>query len=618
MDLTFFFAVFVILGILFVLGLLTLVAYRRAWRIPQPNEAFIIVGKSRGGDQSAVVQERIEGSTEAVTEAIDADRLEGLDYRIATAAVWVNPLTMRTFSLSLKSRSTPFVAEGHDMDKIQVTVQGQLMFKVGDNLEAMARAARRFLEMGDEEINAVIENLVTGQVRALIGTMTIEQLITDRATLMDRVQEATKTDMAKIGLQIDSLNIQQITDNQGYIENLGRPQAEATARSASIAADQARREKEEAKQAADIEIARVRRDTEVKAAEYKAEQDKALETAAQAGPRARAEAEAAVVEQETRVAEMRVAMAAQTYEAEVGERAKADAFRVRQEADAEKHAELARIEAEAAREKQIGEARAAAVQAAGEAEARAVEARGLAEARAIEEKAKALAENGDAVIEQRISEIMPEIAAAVAGPLGSIDNLVVLDGPEGLTKAVTGGIAATGQTAFAIRDLVHVMRGSEPSVGNGDGDRPETPSGRPAGSEAQPTRRRASEGRSAPPLGDILPRDDVAAAVSTTGDLSEGREQITVVEARRGLGALRDTMGGDLSALDAEGVKDLGETIRSDPEARAAFQAIAEDDATFEEMMDELPLRGAGGRLFEKFARELREQSVADRDSPER
>lgn len=422
----------VVFFLILVLGLIAWFAYRRAWRIPPPNEALIIVGKSRGSNSGAVVaQDRIDGSDQTAAQAIEEDRLEGLDFRIATSATWANPVTSRTFRLGLNSRSTTFTADGHDKDKVGVSVRGVLLYKVADNYDAIARAARRFLDVDDKSMNMYIEQLITGQVRALVGAMSVEELITDRQTLMDRVREATAQDMAVLGLKIDSLTIQEVADTQGYIENLGRPQAEMVARQASIAADEARRATEEAKQAADVEIARARRDTEVKAAEYQAEQDRASETAAQSGPLARAEAESAVVAEQTKVAESQVALASKRYDAEVRERASADRYRVEQEAEADKASELAAAEAEAARERQIGEARAAAVRAQGEAEAKAIELRGLAEATAIEKKAEALGTNGELVIQQGMTDLMPEIAAAVAGPLGQIDNLVVLDGPRG-------------------------------------------------------------------------------------------------------------------------------------------------------------------------------------------
>ena len=124
----------VIFGIGAFIALVLFVAYRRAWRIPPPNQALIIVGKSRGTNTGAVVaQDKIDGvSGQTPVEAIEEDRLEGLDFRIATSATWVNPLTSRTFPLGLNSRSTTFTADGHDRDKVAVAVRGVLLYKVAD------------------------------------------------------------------------------------------------------------------------------------------------------------------------------------------------------------------------------------------------------------------------------------------------------------------------------------------------------------------------------------------------------------------------------------------------------------------------------------------------------
>jgi flotillin len=597
----------VILVVLAVVGLIMFIAYRRAWRIPPPNQALIIVGKSRGSSPGAVVaQDRIDGSGQTAAEAIEEDRLEGLDFRIATSATWVNPLTSRTFPLGLNSRSTTFTADGHDKDKVAVSVRGVLLYKVADNYDAIARAARRFLDVDDKSMNQYIEQLITGQVRALVGAMSVEQLITDRQTLMDRVREATAQDMAVLGLKIDSLTIQEVADSQGYIDNLGRPQAEMVARQASIAADQARQAMEEAKQAADVEIARVRRDTEVQAAEYQAEQDRARETAAQSGPLARAQAESAVVAEQTKVAESQVSLASKRYDAEVRERASADRFRVEQEAEANKASELAAVEAEAARERQIGEARAAAIRAQGEAEATSVELRGVAEATAIEKKGQALGENGELVIQQTITDLMPEIASAVAGPLGKVDNLVVLDGPEGLTKAVTGGIAAAGTAAEQIRGLVTGEGprpdGSDPGSDGGGGPAPLPPDPE----QPEPARKRPT-GDAAPELSSIMGEGYKPSPDASAG-LDEGREQITAY-AQGDFPAL-DRVMDHFGGLEGAGARELKrglDELSDDQELRIALQEVAEDDAAFDQALAELPLTGAKREAAVRFLASYRE-----------
>ena len=600
----------VILVVLGVVALIMFIAYRRAWRIPPPNQALIIVGKSRGSDSGAVVaQDRIDGSEQTAAEAIEEDRLEGLDFRIATSATWVNPLTSRTFPLGLNSRSTTFTADGHDKDKVAVSVRGVLLYKVADNYDAIARAARRFLDVDDDSMNQYIEQLITGQVRALVGAMSVEQLITDRQTLMDRVREATAQDMAVLGLKIDSLTIQEVADSQGYIENLGRPQAEMVARQASIAADQARQAMEEAKQAADVEIARVRRDTEVKAAEYQAEQDRARETAAQSGPLARAEAESAVVSEQTKVAESQVSLAAKRYDAEVRERASADRFRVEEEAQANKASELAAVEAEAARERQIGEARAAAIRAQGEAEATSVELRGVAEATAIQKKGEALGENGELVIQQTITDLMPEIAAAVAGPLGQVDNLVVLDGPEGLTKAVTGGIAAAGTAADQIRGLVTGQGPREVAAApvGSDGASAATPAAPPAGGRE----RTRSTGEGAPELSEIMGEGYKPSPDASAG-LDEGREQITAYK-QGDFPALDKVMGhfGGLEGAGVKGVRKALDELSNDAELRGALLEVAQDDAAFDQTIAEMPLTGAKREAATSFLRSYRESVLS-------
>lgn len=318
--------------------------------------------------------------------------------------------------------------------------------------------------MDENALNQNIRDLVTGQVRALVGTMTIPELITERQTLIDRVRDTTKDDMARLGLSIDSLTIQELWDDHGYIENLGRPQREAVERAASIAADQARREKERAKQEAELDIAQAQRDTEIERARFQAEQDRERQTAAQSGPLARAEAERAVIQQQTEVAELQVSMEEKRLDAEVRKRAEAERYAAEQAAQADKSRRLAEAQAEAESQRTVGEARAAAARAEGEAEAAVIRARGLAEAEAIEKRAAALADGGHVVIDQELVKQLPEVARAVSEPLGHIDNLVVLDGPEGLSKAIIGGIATAGQAVTQIRDLAGHTNGSAPAA----------------------------------------------------------------------------------------------------------------------------------------------------------
>ncbi len=110
-----------------------------------------------------------------------------------------------------------------------VVVRGVVVFKVADDFTSIANASRRFLGQQDQ-MKVAVENIANGQLRSIVGSMTVEELISDREALRSQVLEACQSEMEKLGLHIDSFQLQSITDpvhenEPGYIENLGRPQA---------------------------------------------------------------------------------------------------------------------------------------------------------------------------------------------------------------------------------------------------------------------------------------------------------------------------------------------------------------------------------------------------------
>jgi flotillin len=304
-------------------------------------------------------------------------------------------------------------------------------------------------------------------------------MIRDREKLSGLTRESSGTDMEKLGLIIDSLQIQEIDDPTGYITNLGAPQAAAIARDARIAQAAADREATEREQEAEALKAQARRDAEIKQAGFKAEVDRAAGQAAQSGPLAEATARQEVIVQETEVAKLealreeqrlqttvRRPAEAKAYEQTTLAAAERDAHILKAEADArrvklaaEADAERVRLEAGAGAEqiKQTGEAEAAATRARGDAEASAARAKGLAEAEAIDARAKALADNQDAVIGQQLAERWPEIVEAAAKPFGGIDQLIVLNGAEGLSQTLA---QALGQGAAGLQLARNLLAGN--------------------------------------------------------------------------------------------------------------------------------------------------------------
>jgi flotillin len=291
--------------------------------------------------------------------------------------------------------------------------------------------------------------------------------------------------MEKLGLIVDSLQIQEIDDPTGYIQNLGRPHAAAVASLARIAQAQADREATQQEQQAEALKAEARRNSEIKQAGFQAEIDEAAAKAQQAGPLASASARQQVVVQETSVAQLeaereeqrllttvrkpadaqayqqvtlakaerdaRIAGAeAQRQEVELQAAGNAQRVKVTADADAEQvrltagaEADRIRLQAGAQAEsvKAIGEAEASATQAKGLAEGQAVRAKGMAEAEAIKARADALAENQEAVIGQQLAEQWPAIVEAAAKPFGNIDQMIVLNGAQGVSEALAQALS---------------------------------------------------------------------------------------------------------------------------------------------------------------------------------
>jgi uncharacterized membrane protein YqiK len=304
--------------------------------------------------------------------------------------------------------------------------------------------------------------------------MTVEEMIRDREKLTQLTRASSGSEMEKLGLIVDSLQIQEIHDPTGYIKNLALPHAAAVSREARIAQANADREATQAEQNADALKAAARRDSLIKQAGYQAEVDRASAEARQAGPLSEAGARQMVVVEETKVAELEAQREEQRLQASVRKPADAKAYEKvtlsRAERDAriagaeaerqevelhaqanaarvklEAEADAARVRAEAAARsestRQLGQADAAAISAKGLAEAEARQARGEAEAAAIKARADALAHNQDAVIGQQLAEQWPAIVEAAAKPFGAVDQMIVLNGAQGLSEALAQALS---------------------------------------------------------------------------------------------------------------------------------------------------------------------------------
>ncbi|MFI5773528.1 flotillin family protein [Streptomyces sp. NPDC051658] len=448
--------------------------FKLMWRVAEPNEALVISGSKHK------------------TEGLG----QGMGFRIVTGhGTLVLPGVQAVRKMSLDLNETELSVDCVTHQGIPLRVRGVVIFKVGDDFVSIANAARRFLDQ-QKLMSERVHNVFAGHLRSIVGGLTVEDMIRDREKLTGQTRAACGTEMEKLGLIVDSLQIHEIEDPTGYIKNLAMPHAAAVQRDARIAQAEANRLATEAEQQAAARMSEATRDSEILQAGYQAERDKAAASSRQAGPLADAAARQEVVVQETKVAELeaqrreqqlqvdvRKPADAQAYEKRTlaeGERdarisaaeakaretelaAVAEANRVKTAALAEAEATKARGAASATATRATGEAEAAAAQAKGLALAEAARAKGLAEAEAIKARAAALAENQEAVVAQQLAEKWPEIVQAGAGAFGSVDHMVLLNGADGMSDMFAKALTMGGTGLGLARQLLSTMSQSDPA-----------------------------------------------------------------------------------------------------------------------------------------------------------
>src|SRR5918999_1613745 len=443
-----------------VVGLAVLFAiFKLMWRVAEPNEALVISGL------------REHSSPEGAGES--------MGFRIVTGkGTLVLPGIQTVRRLSLDLREAPLSIECVTHQGIPLGIQGVFISKGGEDCLSIPNAARRFLDQ-QQQMDARVHNVFAGHLRAIVGNMTVEEMIRDREKLTSLTRQSSGSEMEKLGLIVDSLQVQEIHDPTGYIRNLALPHAAAVAREARIAQAHADREATTAEQGADALKAEATRESMIKQAGYQAEIDKASAQAQQAGPLADASARQHVVVEETKVAELEAQREEQRLQASIRKPADAKAYESVTLAKASRDARIAGAEAERVRvdaiarsesTRLIGEAEAAATAAKGRAEGEAVQAKGMAEAEAIKARADALAENQDAVIGQQLAEKWPDIVEAAAKPFASVDQMIVLNGAQGLSEALA---AALSQGVAGLQLARNLLSGGNGAAGaNGEqGDR---------------------------------------------------------------------------------------------------------------------------------------------------
>ncbi|MEU3187641.1 SPFH domain-containing protein [Streptomyces sp. NPDC006923] len=374
------------------------------WHVPAPNEAMLISGSKR--------------------------QAQDTQFRIVTGhGSFVLPVKQKARMLSLALREAEIVEDCVTQQGIRLRVRAVSVFKVGDDAVSIANAARRFLAE-QERMEELVGRIFAGHLRSIIGGLTVEQIIRERDRVAQEVKQGSHSEMEKLGIVVDALQIQEIDDTTGYIDNLAAPHAAAVASQARIAQAKADQEAAEREQQAAALKAEYERDTSIKRAGFHAETEQVNARAAQAGPLAEARASQETIEERTALARRQALLAAQRLEAEVRRPADAEAYRQRTLAEAAR--DRAKFEADggAYKERTIAQA---------QADANTARAASLKDG------------NQELIAANRIVENLPALAEAAARGMSGA-HLTVLNGTDGVNDVAAGLV---GQGMAILDSLKH-------------------------------------------------------------------------------------------------------------------------------------------------------------------
>jgi flotillin len=290
------------------------------YRVPRPDQALLI----SGGHNSS-----------------------GAPFRVVIGhGAYVLPFFRKANFLALSMTEAEVQETCVTKQGIALNVKAVIAFKVGGDVDSIVAAGQRFLSDQDQ-MSVLTGRIFAGHLRSIIGSMTVEEIVTERQKLATEVLDGSKEEMAKIGLSVDALQIQSIDDNQlGYIAAMSAPHNAAIQQAAKVAQSNANQLAAQAEQDSQRKQAEYARETALLQAQYKADIDKAQAVAAQAGPLSQAQAQLDVLAAQRKAAERAAELREQQLVAEVVKPALAEAEKVKILAQAD--AEKTRILAEAA------------------------------------------------------------------------------------------------------------------------------------------------------------------------------------------------------------------------------------------------------------------------------
>ena len=360
-------------------------------------------------------------------------------------------------------------------DYINIQVDAAVNVKVSSEPEKLKQAAENFLNQNTQYIAQVAREVLEGNMREIVGRMRLEEMVSDRQKFADLVKENAEPDLAAMGLDVVSFNVQNFTDSNGVIDDLGIDNISQIKKKAAIAKAEADRQSNDARINSEREIAIKNNELDMQKAELqknadskraeadaayeiqKEEQRKTIEVTAANANIAKEERLVLLKQREAETME-------KSLDAQVKKKAEAEKFERQQKAEAElferqKEAEAKKFETEKAAEAQRAKAEAdlfskeqeaKGIRMVGEAEAEAIRAKGVAEAEAMEKRAQAYQKYNNAAMAEMLIKVLPDIAGKIAEPLTQIDKITIIGGSDGSNGVdqVAGNVPAVMTKLF--------------------------------------------------------------------------------------------------------------------------------------------------------------------------
>lgn len=398
----------------------------------------------------------------------------------------VDKLKLQLIAVDVKTSSAVPTA-----DYININVDANVNIKVSSDPQLIKLGAENFLNRDTDYIAKIAREVLEGNMREIVGQMTLEAMVNDRKAFAEKVQENAAPDLNRMGLEIVSFNVQNFTDDQNLIENLGIDNTTKIQKKAAIAKAESEKEIEIAKAKAkkeandarilsETEIAQKNNELAIRQAELKKASDTqlAIADAAYEIQReeqrktieiSRANADIAASEKDVELKSKEAAVREQALDAEIKKKAEAERYKAQQEADAKLYQLKKEAEAERFQREQEAEAQKAAAEAAkfaklqeaegiaavGQAEADAIRAKGLAEAEGINAKAEAMKKYGEAAVLEMYFKALPDVVKNAAMPLSQVDKITMY-GDSNSSKLVGDIIGTTTQITDGLTEATGV------------------------------------------------------------------------------------------------------------------------------------------------------------------